>query len=275
MRLSTARSMPEEDEEARAPPSSGSSLTQGNLDHMTASVSAAGKPPPSPSGASQPAGSFVTGQQHTQEQQQQPSPKKNSQPGSSLDPLKQQTHQQQQQQKSLLKSQTVTSSAQQAVDVHPLQQPAATSTQQGSEGSQQAGTSDGMQAQDQSPPGTAAPAGDGEGMSGGPAFGAWASAEQHSDWAVMEWVATEALPTLVGTVRMVGPHTETEALRYLPCYCFDLCMSVHLSICLSVHLSICICLCSLCLLLFVLFCICFICCLAVDPTPEDHVAANS
>lgn len=235
MRLSTAHSMPDEDEEARAPASSGSSLTQGNLDHTTASVSAAGKPPPSPRVASHFAGSSVTGQQHTLEQeQQQQSPNKDSQPGSSFLTPKQQAPQQQQQQKpsgSLLNSQTVTSAVQQAVDVHPLQaelqQLAATSTQQGTNGSPQAGTSDGRQAQDQSPLGTAAPAGDREGMSEGPAFGAWASAEQHSDWAVMEWVANEALPTLVGAVRMVGPHTETEALRYLTCYClFCTCLSV-------------------------------------------------
>lgn len=218
MRMSTAHSMPEEDEEMRAPANSGSALTQGNLDHMTAS--AAGKPPPSPSVASQLAGSSVASHPHTQQQQQQPPPPLSvaSQPSSSSVTNQQQTQQQQQQRShvSLPKGQTETSPNQQAVDVHPLQaepqQPAATSTQEGMKDAYKPGTSDGVPAQYQNL-GTSAEARDGEGMLGGAAFGAWASAEQHREWAVMEWVASEALPALIGAMRMVGPHTETEALR--------------------------------------------------------------
>ena len=221
--------MPEEDEDVRAPASSSSSLTQGNLDHMTASASAAAQPPPSPSKASQLAGSSVTSHPHTQQQQQQPSLSVASQPSSSSvthqQQTQQQTQQQQQQQQQQMshaapKGQTVTSPIQQAVDAHPLQaepqQPAATSTQEGMRDLQQPGASDGVQAQDQNL-GASAQAKDGEGMSGGAAFGAWSSTEQHSDWAVIEWVASEALPALIRAVRMVGPHTETEALRYLAC----------------------------------------------------------
>ena len=195
---------------------------------MTASASAAGKPPPSPDATLQPANS---GASHVHKQQQQ--------------------QQQQTSQLSLPKGQTETSPIQQMVDVHPLQaepqQPAATSTQEGTKDSHKPGTSDGVQAQDQDL-GTCAQARDGEGMSGGAAFGAWASAEQHSEWRVMEWVASEALPALIGAVRMVGPHTETEALRYLACLfvfefcclsvCLSVCPSVCLSACLSIHLSI-------------------------------------
>ena len=240
MRMSTAHSLPEEDEELRAPASGGSSLTQGNLDYMTASASAAGKLPPSPSVTLQVAGSPVAGhtqQQQKQQQQQQQQqqevlpPAVASQPSSSSATSQQQTQQQQQQMShvSLPKGQTVTSPVQQAEDVHPLQvdlqQPAATSTQEGTRDANQLGTSDGVQAQDQNL-GTSAQAKDGEGMSGGAAFGVWACAEQHSEWAVMEWVASEALPALIGAVRMVGPYTETEALRYQACLFVRDCMCV-------------------------------------------------
>ena len=254
-RLSTAHSLPQEDEEVKAPQaapaSSSSSLTRGNLDHLTAS--AAGKPPPSPSATSQPGGGFVTSHQPTQQQQQQPQqtspvslPK-----GQNESPLQLTTSQQQQQQQtslvSLPRAHTVASPAQLAVDIHPLQadlqQPSATSAQEGVRNLQQAGTADDVQAQEQSL-GTPGQAGDGEGLSGGAAFGAWASATQHSEWAVMEWVASEALPALIGAVRMVGPHTETEALRYLACNhtcslficssrcCLFVCSLSHVCVCL-------------------------------------------
>ena len=218
MRMSTAHSMPEEDEEVKAPANSSSSLTQGNLDYMTAPASAAGKPPPSPSMTLQLAGSSGGSHAHTQQQhQQQLSLSIASQPSSSSVTTQQQQQQQQQMTNGLLpKGQTVTSPSQQAVDVHPLQaesqQPAATSTQGSTRDSNQPGTSDGVQAQDQNL-GSSGEVKDGEGLSQGAAFGAWASAEQHSEWAVMEWVASQALPALIGALRMVGPHTETEALR--------------------------------------------------------------
>ena len=94
MRMSTAHSMPEEDDEVRAPANSSSSLTQGNLDYMTASASAASKPPPLPSMNLQIVGS--SGASHVQQQQQQMS------------------------NGSLPKGQTLTSPSQQAVDVHLL-----------------------------------------------------------------------------------------------------------------------------------------------------------
>ena len=147
MRMSTAHSMPEEDDEVRAPANSSSSLTQGNLDYMTASASAAGKPPPLPSMNLQIAGS--SGASHVQQQQQQMS------------------------NGSLPKGQTVTSPSQQAVDVHPLQaelqQPAAISTQESTRDSNQPGTSDGVQAQDQNL-GSSGEAKDGEGLSQGAAL---------------------------------------------------------------------------------------------------------
>lgn len=45
------------------------------------------------------------------------------------------------------------------------------------------------------------------------ALAAWAAAEEHAEWAPMEWLAAEAAPALVSAIRMVPPADETEALR--------------------------------------------------------------
>ncbi len=46
------------------------------------------------------------------------------------------------------------------------------------------------------------------------AFAAWLSAADHAEWAVVEYVASQALPLLIKALRMVAPQTETEAVRY-------------------------------------------------------------
>lgn len=130
---------------------------------------------------------------------------------------------QQQQQQQMLsvplpKDQKGTAPSQQPVDVHPLQgEVQADGEQEGQVDTPQRDTADEPQAHDQSLGATAQWEEGGE-LSGGAAFGSWASAAQHGDWAVMEWLACQALPALVAAVRMVSPHPETEALRYpRPC----------------------------------------------------------
>ncbi|DBA87750.1 hypothetical protein WJX77_004203 [Trebouxia sp. C0004] len=44
-------------------------------------------------------------------------------------------------------------------------------------------------------------------------FAAWLSAADHADWAVVEYLASQALPLLIKALRMVAPQTETEAVR--------------------------------------------------------------
>lgn len=46
------------------------------------------------------------------------------------------------------------------------------------------------------------------------AFAAWLSAADHAEWAVVENLASQALPLLIKALRMVAPQTETEAVRY-------------------------------------------------------------
>ena len=48
------------------------------------------------------------------------------------------------------------------------------------------------------------------------ALAAWAAAEEHAEWAPMEWLAADAAPMLVSAIRMVPPADETEALRCVP-----------------------------------------------------------
>ncbi|KAA6425912.1 MAG: hypothetical protein FRX49_04287, partial [Trebouxia sp. A1-2] len=45
------------------------------------------------------------------------------------------------------------------------------------------------------------------------AFAAWLSAADHAEWAVVEYLANQALPLLIKALRMVAPQTETEAVR--------------------------------------------------------------
>ena len=54
------------------------------------------------------------------------------------------------------------------------------------------------------------------------ALAAWAAAaEEHAEWAPMEWLAADAAPALVSAIRVVPPADETEALRYArPLLCF-------------------------------------------------------
>ncbi|KAL3158276.1 hypothetical protein ABBQ38_010522 [Trebouxia sp. C0009 RCD-2024] len=186
-RLSTAHSIEEEDIRApeAAPASSDSPLTHDNPNVMTAS--APGHPPPSPSKTLQLSSTAVTS--HPQQQQPQMSST------------------------SLAKEQKGTAPSQQPVNVHPLQaEVQSAGAQEGLPDSQQAEAAVGAQALDQSP-GAAGQWDDGGGLAGEAAFGCWASAAQHGDWGVVEWVACQALPALVAAVRMVSPHSETEAIR--------------------------------------------------------------
>ena len=45
------------------------------------------------------------------------------------------------------------------------------------------------------------------------AFATWIEDEGHSDWGALELLASQLLPTLIAALRMVAPHTHTEALR--------------------------------------------------------------
>lgn len=184
-RLSTAQSIEEEDVRApeAAPVSTDSRFTHDNLGDMTAS--APGHPPPSPSKTLQPSGTGVAS--HPQQQRMSSTP--------------------------LAEEQTGTAPSQQPVDAHPLQAEVhSAGAPEGLQDSHQAEAAGGAQALDQSL-GAAGQWDDGGGVPGGAAFGCWASAAQHGDWGVMEWVACQALPALVAAARMVSPHPETEALR--------------------------------------------------------------
>ena len=186
--------MPDDDEDIQgsqaAPAGTASSLTEGNVDHMSALVP--GKPPPSPSGTSHPGDRSATSQQHQHQQQGTHSP--------------------------LPKGSDITPPAQQPVDDHPLQahspSPRTASAQQGVGLEAPAGEDAHGEGQSL---GTPAHSGAG-GQSGAAGFGAWASAaEGHGDWEAVEWLARQALPALLASLRMVAPHTETEALRCVRC----------------------------------------------------------
>ena len=182
--------MPEDDEDIKgpqpAPASTASSLTEGNADHM--STSAPGKPPPSPTWTSETGSRSATSQ-----------------------------HQQQDTHFPLLKGPDSTSAYQQPVPNHPLQahsQPPTTAS------SQQGVVLDAPADKDAQDKGQALStpvqlnAADQSDQAG---FGAWASAAVgHGDWGAVEWLARQALPALLASVRMVAPHTETEALRCVP-----------------------------------------------------------
>ena len=44
-------------------------------------------------------------------------------------------------------------------------------------------------------------------------FATWLTAEQPQDWPILYWLVTWAMPELIAALRVVAPHTETEALR--------------------------------------------------------------
>lgn len=202
-RLSTAHSMADEDDDISgpqaAPASTSSSLTQGNLEVIAAS--AARTQPPSASVSSQ-AGSFSTVAQQDKDGRSLPSPGK---PKPKVVPS---VH---------------------SVTHHPLQSPA----QLPSEG--QAVAVDAPQASPQKLPPEAQQAGASDApdqdadlldaaqqpaastSAADAAFAAWISAAEHKEWAVVEYLAGKALPSLIKALRMVAPHTETEALRFAIC----------------------------------------------------------
>ena len=160
-RLSTAHSMADEEEEVRGPqaaPASAtsSSLTQGNLDHMTSAAAAARTPPT----------------------------------------------------RTTLQLDGTLFSSQQRGIAHPL----ATTASPGGSRDLDPSASGGDTQTHRQDMGTPAPSGAGR-VSGEAAFGSWATAAEHSDWAALEWLACKALPALLASVRMVTPQTETEALR--------------------------------------------------------------
>ena len=45
------------------------------------------------------------------------------------------------------------------------------------------------------------------------AFATWVTAEGHAEWAAVEYLGSQALLGLIMALRMVAPHTDTEALR--------------------------------------------------------------
>ena len=205
-RLSTAQSMADDDDEISipqaAPASTSSSLTQVNLAVIAAS--AARSQLPSVSVSSQ-AGSMSTVNQQQKDEQSQPSSASlhdNMQAGASRTPP---------------------APAAQRVSVHPLQSPAGQLAQAQSaatppaapQASPQEAAASAQPDQDQDinltstsfQPLTSRSAADS-------AFAAWLSASEHKEWVVVEYLASQVLPALVGVLRMVAPQTETEALRY-------------------------------------------------------------
>jgi len=202
-RLSTAQSMADDDDDISGPQalpaSTTSSLTQGNLEVIAASNGRTHLPSAS---VSSQAGSFSTVNQQQKDAQGHPSPGM---------------------------SKAAASQSVQAVTQHPLQSPThlppnaqsaeaaslpqaspeevAPDAQQGEASAlqvQESNTSLPSAGQNASTSTSAADA----------AFAAWLSAADHAEWAVVEYLASQALPLLIKALRMVAPQTETEAVRY-------------------------------------------------------------
>ena len=199
-RLSTAQSMADDDDDLSgpqaAPASTTSSLTQGNLEVIAASNGRTHLPTAS---VSSQAGSVST------VTQQQKDAQGHSYPGM---------------------SKPAASPSVQAVTQHPLQSPTplppyaqsaeaaslpqaspeevAPDSQQDAVSAQQVQEPNASPGQHASTSTSAADA----------AFAAWLSTADHAEWAVVEYLASQALPLLIKALRMVAPQTETEAVRY-------------------------------------------------------------
>lgn len=196
-RLSTAHSMADDDDDTSspqaAPASTTSSLTQGNLEVIAASNGRTHLPSAS---VSSQAGSVSTVTQQQKDAKDHPS-----------------------------MSKPAASPSVQAVTQHPLQSPAnlppdvqsaaaaslpqaspedmAPDAQQGDASAQEPSASVPSTGQYASTSTSGADA----------AFAAWLSAADHAEWAVVEYLASQALPLLIKALRMVAPQTETEAVR--------------------------------------------------------------
>ncbi len=186
-----------------APASTTSSLTQGNLEVIAASNGRTHLPSAS---VSSQAGSVSTVTQQQKDAQGHPYPKPAASP------------------------------AVQAVTQHPLQSPAdlppdaqsaeAASLPQASpeEVAPDSQQGDASTQQGQEPNASLPGAGQHASTStsaADAAFAAWLSAADHADWAVVEYLAGQALPLLIKALRMVAPQTETEAVRYTFAVIYD------------------------------------------------------
>lgn len=202
-RLSTAQSMADDDDNISGPQalpaSTTSSLTQGNLEVIAASNGRTHLPSAS---VSSQAGSFSTVNQQQKDAQGHPSPGM---------------------------SKAAASPSVQAVTQHPLQSPThlppdaqsaeAASLPQASPEEvapdAQQGEASALQVQESNA--SLPSAGQNASTStsaADAAFAAWLSAADHAEWAVVEYLASQALPLLIKALRMVAPQTETEAVRY-------------------------------------------------------------
>jgi len=202
-RLSTAQSMADDDDNISGPQalpaSTTSSLTQGNLEVIAASNGRTHLPSAS---VSSQAGSFSTVTQQQKDAQGHPSPGM---------------------------SKAAASPSVQAVTQHPLQSPThlppdaqsaeAASLPQASPEEvapdAQQGEASALQVQESNA--SLPSAGQNASTStsaADAAFAAWLSAADHAEWAVVEYLASQALPLLIKALRMVAPQTETEAVRY-------------------------------------------------------------
>ena len=202
-RLSTAQSMADDDDDLSAPQaapaSTTSSLTQGNLDVIAASNGRTHLPSAS---VSSQAGSVSTVTQQQKDAQGDPYPGM---------------------------SEPAASPSVQAVTHHPLhshahlppnaQSPEAATLPQASpeEVAPDSHQAEASSQQGQEPNASLPSAGQHASTStsaADAAFAAWLSAADHAEWAVVEYLASQALPVLIKALRMVAPQTETEAVRY-------------------------------------------------------------
>ncbi len=209
-RLSTAQSMAEDDEDISAPQaapaSTTSSLTQGNLEVIAASNGRTHLPSAS---VSSQAGSVST------VTQQQKDAQGHSYPGM---------------------TKPAASPSVQAVTQHPLQSPthlppdaqsaeAANLPQASPEEVAPDSQQDEIRAQQVQEPNASLPSvgqhASTSTSAADAAFAAWLSAADHAEWAVVEYLASQALPLLIKALRMVAPQTETEAVRYVSAVTYD------------------------------------------------------
>ena len=209
-RLSTAQSMAEDDEDISAPQaapaSTTSSLTQGNLEVIAASNGRTHLPSAS---VSSQAGSVST------VTQQQKDAQGHSYPGM---------------------TKPAASPSVQAVTQHQLQSPthlppdaqsaeAANLPQASPEEVAPDSQQDEIRAQQVQEPNASLPSvgqhASTSTSAADAAFAAWLSAADHAEWAVVEYLASQALPLLIKALRMVAPQTETEAVRYVSAVTYD------------------------------------------------------
>ncbi len=202
-RLSTAQSMADDDEDISAPQaapaSTTSSLTQGNLEVIAASNGRTHLPSAS---ASSQAGSVSTVTQQQKDAQGHPYPGTSN---PAADPSVQAVTQHPLQSPTHLPPDAQSAEAASLPQASPEEM--APDAQQGEASAQQV----------QEPNASLPSAGHYASTStsaADAAFAAWLSSADHAEWAVVEYLASQALPLLIKALRMVAPQTETEAVRY-------------------------------------------------------------